>query len=80
MLSSNVPHAALSLSPQYLYSQTFHVKDRARDPTTLELELSARAKPLEAVGTVLACYEEDFVIQLLVFVRFTSIILFVPYH
>jgi hypothetical protein len=58
MLPANVPHAALSLSPHYLYGQTFHVEGRARDPTTLELELSARAKPLEAIGTVLKCYEE----------------------
>jgi hypothetical protein len=58
MLPANVPHAALSLSPHYLYGQTFHVEGRARDPTTLELELSARTKPSEAVGTVLACYEE----------------------
>jgi hypothetical protein len=58
MLPANVPHAALSLSPHYLYGQTFHVEGRARDPTTLELELSARANPLEAIDTVLTCYEE----------------------
>lgn len=58
MLPANVPHAALSLSPHYLYGQTFHVKGRARDPTTLDLDLSARAKPLEALDTVLTCYEE----------------------
>jgi hypothetical protein len=58
MLPANVPHAALSLSPHYLYGQTFHVKGRARDPTTLELELSAHAKPSEAINTVLTCYEE----------------------
>jgi hypothetical protein len=44
LLPANVPHAALSLSPRYLYSQTFHAEGRARDPTTLELELSALAK------------------------------------
>jgi hypothetical protein len=60
MLPANVPHAALSLSPHYLYGQTFHVEGRARDPTTLELELSALAKPMEAIGTVLTCYEEGF--------------------
>jgi hypothetical protein len=58
MLSANVPHAALSLSPHYLYGQTFHVEGRARDPTTLDLELSTLAKPLEAIDTVLTCYEE----------------------
>lgn len=58
MLPANVPHAALSLSSHYLYSQTFHVRSRARDPTTFELELSARVKPAEAVQTVLTCYEE----------------------
>ena len=58
MLPANVPHAALSLSPHYLYGQTFHVKGRARDSTTLEPELSALAKPSEAIDTVLTCYEE----------------------
>jgi hypothetical protein len=58
MLPANVPHAALSLSSHYLYGQTFHVEGRARDPTTLELELSALAKPSEAIDTVLMCYEE----------------------
>ena len=58
MLPANVPHAALSLSSHYLYGQTFHVEGHARDPTTLELELSARAKPSEAINTVLTCYEE----------------------
>jgi hypothetical protein len=58
MLPANVPHAALSLSPHYLYGQTFHVEGRARDPTTLQLELSAHANPLEAIDTVLTCYEE----------------------
>jgi hypothetical protein len=58
ILPANVPHAALSLSPHYLYGQTFHVEGRARDPTTLQLELSARANPLEAIDTVLKCYEE----------------------
>lgn len=58
MLPANVPHAALSLSTNYLYGQTFHVEGRARDPITLELELSARAKPLEALDTVLSCYKE----------------------
>jgi hypothetical protein len=53
MLPVNVPHAALSLSPHYLYGQTFHVEGRARDPTTLALELSARAKALKAMDTVL---------------------------
>jgi hypothetical protein len=58
MLPANVPHAALSLSPHYLYGQTFHVEGRARDPITLELELNALTKPPEAVDTVLTCYEE----------------------
>lgn len=58
MLPANVPHAALSLSSHYLYGQTFHVEGRARDPTTLELELSAGTKPMKAVDTVLTCYEE----------------------
>jgi hypothetical protein len=58
ILPANVPHAALSLSPHYLYGQTFHAEGRARDPTTLQLELSARANPLEAIDTVLKCYEE----------------------
>jgi hypothetical protein len=55
ILPANLPHAALSLSPHHLYSQTFHIKGRARDPTTYELELRAFTKPLEAMGTVLAC-------------------------
>jgi hypothetical protein len=58
MLPANVPHAALSLSPHGLYGQTFHVEGRARDPTTFELELSAGAKPSDAIETVLTCYEE----------------------
>jgi hypothetical protein len=58
MLPANVPHAALSLSPHYLYGQTFHVEGRARDPTTLEVELSARATAFEAIDTVLTYYEE----------------------
>jgi hypothetical protein len=58
MLPANVPHAALSLSPHSLYGQTFHVEGHARDPTTLELELSALAKPSQAINTVLSCYEE----------------------
>jgi hypothetical protein len=58
MLPANVPHAALSLSPHVLYGQTFHVEGRARDPTTFELELSAGAKPSDAIDTVLTCYEE----------------------
>jgi hypothetical protein len=58
MLPANVPHAALSLSPHILYGQTFHVEGRARDPTTFELELSAGAKPSDAIDTVLNCYEE----------------------
>ena len=58
MLPANVPHAALSLSPHILYGQTFHVEGRARDPTTFELELSAGAKPSDAIDTVLTCYEE----------------------
>jgi hypothetical protein len=57
MLPAN-SHAALSISPHYLYGQTFHVEGRARDPTTLELELSALTKPPEAVDTVLTCYGE----------------------
>jgi hypothetical protein len=36
-----------------------HVEGRARDPNTLELQLSALAKPLEATDTVLTCYEES---------------------
>ncbi|GAB7336737.1 hypothetical protein MBLNU13_g10835t1 [Cladosporium sp. NU13] len=51
MLPANVPHAALSLPPHYLYGQTFHIKGRARDPTTIELELSALAKPSKAKDT-----------------------------
>jgi hypothetical protein len=58
MLPANVPHAALSLSSHVLYGQTFHVEGRARDPTTFELELSAGAKPSDAIDTVLTCYEE----------------------
>jgi hypothetical protein len=58
MLPANVPHAALSLSPHVLYGRTFHVEGRARDPTTFELELSAGAKPSDAIDTVLTCYEE----------------------
>jgi hypothetical protein len=53
MLPVNVPYAALSLSPHYLYGQTFHVEGRARDPTTFALEISARAKALKAMDTVL---------------------------
>jgi hypothetical protein len=58
MLPAKIPHAALSLSPHYLYGQTFHVEGRAKDPTTLKLELSALVKPLEAIDTVLTCYQE----------------------
>jgi len=58
MLPAIVPHAALSLSPHYSYGQTIHVKGRAGILTTLKLELSARAKPLEAAGTVLTSYKE----------------------
>jgi hypothetical protein len=58
MLPANVPHAALSLSPHILYGQTFHVEGRAHDPTTFELELSAGAKPSDAIDTVLVRYEE----------------------
>jgi hypothetical protein len=58
MLPANVPHAALSSSLHDLYRQTFYIKDRVRDPTTLELELSALVKPSEAIVTILTCYEE----------------------
>lgn len=58
LLPANIPHAALSLSSHFLYGQTFHVQGHARDPTTFELELSARAKPSEAIFTVLTCYEK----------------------
>jgi hypothetical protein len=58
MLPANIPHAALSLSSHVLYGQTFHVEGLARDPTTFELELSAGAKPSDAIDTVLTCYEE----------------------
>ena len=58
MLPANVPHAALSLSTYHLHDQTFHVKGRARGPTTLELELTALAKPSAAITMVLTCYEE----------------------
>ena len=80
MLPVNVPHAALSLSPHYLYGQAFHVEGRARYLTTLELKLSARAKPLKALAQCLRAMRKDFVIQILGFVRFTSIIVFVLYH
>lgn len=58
LLPANIPHAALALSSHFLYGQTFHVQGCARDPTAFELELSARAKPSEAIDTVLTCYEE----------------------
>jgi hypothetical protein len=58
MLPANIQHAALSLSPYYLYGQTFNVKGRARDPTTLGLELSALVKPSKTIDAVLTCYEE----------------------
>jgi hypothetical protein len=58
MLPANVPHAALSLLLHDLYGQTFYIKDRARDPTTLELELSALVQPSEAIVTILTCYQE----------------------
>jgi hypothetical protein len=41
-----------------LYDQTFHVRDRARDPTTFGLELSACTTPEKAIERVLACYKE----------------------
>jgi hypothetical protein len=58
LLPANVPHAALSLSSHFLYGQTFHVRGRARDPTTFALELSAGVKPEESIDRVLTCYEE----------------------
>jgi hypothetical protein len=58
MLPANLPHAALSLSPRCLHGQTFHFEGRARDPTTLESELSALTKPPKAFDTVFTCYEE----------------------
>jgi hypothetical protein len=58
MLPANVPHAALSLTSHMLYGQTFHVRDRAGDPTTFGLELSARMKPEKAIERVLDCYKE----------------------
>lgn len=58
MLPANVPHAALSLSSHFLYGQTFHVRGRARDPTTFALELSAGVKPEESIDRVLTCYKE----------------------
>jgi hypothetical protein len=58
MLPANVPHAALSLTSHMLYGQTFHVRDRAGDPTTFGLELSARMKPENAIERVLDCYKE----------------------
>lgn len=58
MLPANVPHAALSLTSHMLYGQTFYVRDRAGDPTTFGLELSARMKPEKAIERVLDCYKE----------------------
>ena len=58
VLPANVPHAALSLTSHMLYGQTFRVQDRAGDPTTFGLELSARATPQTAIETVLTCYKE----------------------
>ena len=58
MLLVDVPRAALLPSSCYVHGQTFHVKGRARDPTTLEPELSALMKPLKAIVTVLTCYKE----------------------
>jgi hypothetical protein len=80
LLPADVPHAALSLSPHYLYGRTFHVKGRARDPTALELELNALAKPSEAIDTVLICYEEGLQDPVPEFVLFMSITLSVFYH
>jgi hypothetical protein len=40
------------------HGQTFHVRGRARDPTTFALELSAGVKPEESIDRVLTCYEE----------------------
>jgi hypothetical protein len=58
MLPANVPHAALSLTSHMLYGQTFHIRDRAGDPTTFELEISACTTPEQAIERVLACYKE----------------------
>jgi hypothetical protein len=58
ILPANVPHAALSISSHFLYSQAFHVRGRARDPTTFALELSAGVKPEESIDRVLTCYKE----------------------
>ena len=58
MLPADVPHAALLPSSYYLHGQVFHVKGRARNPTTRGPELSALMKPLKAIVTVLTCYKE----------------------
>lgn len=58
MLPANVPHAALSLTSHMLYGQMFQVRERAGDPTTFGLELSAHTKPEKAIQRVLACYNE----------------------
>jgi hypothetical protein len=56
MLLANVPHALLSLSSHHWYSQTLCVKDRARNPPTLQLELGTLARPSTAIDIVSSCY------------------------
>jgi hypothetical protein len=55
MLLANVPYAALPLTSYMLYGQTFHVRDRARDPIVYGLEPSARTKPEKTIERLVAC-------------------------
>jgi hypothetical protein len=49
MLPANLPHAAaLSLSPQHLYSQTFHIKGRARESDYIQV---GTQRFCEAIGS-----------------------------
>lgn len=57
LLPANVPHAVISLSTSMLYGHSFTVQDRADDPTSFALEISAGVKPSEAIQIVARCYE-----------------------
>jgi hypothetical protein len=58
LLPANVPHAVVSLTSSILYGNAFHVKGRAKDPTSFTLEISAGVKPDEAIETVTKCYQD----------------------
>jgi hypothetical protein len=58
MLLADVQHALLPLSSHHWYSQTFRVKDCARNPPTLQSELRTLASRSITIDIVSSCYEE----------------------